>query len=844
MTELVDDRPVFLSTLTAGPRQSRMAWVVVVVSAALFLALAPWAKLPLGQVWAFIPLYQSALVISDLVTAALLFGQFGILRSRALLVLAGGYLFTACMAAAHALSFPGLFSPEGLLGAGPQSTAWLYMFWHAGFPVAVVAYVSQSRRSPAAARWQGRVDAAVLGCVAVVLALTVGCVVLATAGREALPDIMRGNRYTPAMIFVVASVWLLSGAALVALWRRRPRTVLDLWLMVVMCAWLFDIGLSAVFNAGRFDLGFYTGRLYGLLAASFVLVVLMLENGMLYAGLVEAHGRERQKNADLQRLNAKLDDFNHQLQQASRFKSEFLANMAHELRTPLNAVIGFAELLKEERVGRLLDKQKRFANQIFDSGHHLLALINDILDLSKVEAGRMSLDLQSVEPNDFLRECLALFDEAVERRGIRLSYEPLPRRGPVMVDPRKLRQIIYNLLSNAVKFTPDGGEVTLSARIAQRGAPWHAAPTGTVARVLPLPEGEGESLLEIVVTDSGDGMRGEDLPQLFEAFRQLRSPNQARYVGTGLGLALVSRFAALHGGTVGVASALGRGSQFAVWIPWRDVPAVTATTPAMAGAPQSRIASAPSPDLAAARHALVIEDDEHAAELLRLHLESAGFRVSIAANGSQINQAAWPRPDLITLDILLPGTSGWDVLEQLKKDEALASVPVVIVSVVADRQRGIALGASKVLEKPVARQELLDAVHALGLGRRAGQPHKVLVIDDDPLAADLVASNLEGPDCEVLRAHDGLSAIGTALRSWPDLIILDLMMPGLSGFEVVERVRGQPAMASVPILVMTAKTITQEDRKRLNGHVAQIMGKGLLDRESFMSEVGRALHRA
>jgi DNA-binding response OmpR family regulator len=430
-----------------------------------------------------------------------------------------------------------------------------------------------------------------------------------------------------------------------------------------------------------------------------------------------------------------------------------------------------------------------------------------------------------------------LFDEVVERRDLRLHFDAMPTEGRVLVDARKLRQIVYNLLSNAVKFTPNGGDIRLSVRLVNRGAPWHAAPPDTVTRVLPLPEdGDGSlELLEILVTDSGRGMRGEDLPQLFEAFQQLRSPEQAQHVGTGLGLALVSRFAALHGGTVGVASAPGRGSQFGVWLPWRDGDApARPLLPALAAVlPQGG---------AATRHALVIEDDPEAAELLRLHLESAGFQVRVAADGSQLQPAGAPKPDLITLDILMPGTSGWDVLEQIKRDASLACVPVVIVSMVADRQRGVALGASKVLEKPIGRQQLLNAVRSLGLAAQSGQPHKVLVVDDDPMAIDLVASNLAGADCEVLRAHDGEQAIGIALKDQPDLIILDLMMPGLSGFEVLDRVRSQPAMASVPILIMTSKTITAQDRDRLSGRVQQVMGKQMLDRDRFMAEVDRALH--
>ena len=275
-----------LSLAEAGAGERRLALSVVVVSVLVFLALAPFAQQPLTPVPAFIPVYQSALVVNDLITAILLFGQFAILRSRALLLLAAAYLFTGCMAVVHTLSFPGLFAPGGLLGAGPQTTAWIYMFWHGVFPLLVIGYALDKARS---ARLATRPLHAVLLAAGTALAATCAITLLATAGQALLPAIMQGNRYTPAMIVVVSSTWLLSLAALAVLWRRRPHSVLDLWLMVVMCAWMFDIALAAVLNAGRFDVGFYAGRIYGLLAASFVLLVLLLENGKLYARLALAH---------------------------------------------------------------------------------------------------------------------------------------------------------------------------------------------------------------------------------------------------------------------------------------------------------------------------------------------------------------------------------------------------------------------------------------------------------------------------------------------------------------------------------------------------------------------------
>ncbi len=308
--------PDVLFTTAAGRRQRAAALAAVSVSAVVFVAVLPFAKQPLTPVWGFIPAYQSALALNDLITAALLFGQFAILRSRGLLYLASAYLFACFMAIVHALSFPGLFSAGGLLGAGPQTTAWLYMFWHAGFPLLVLAYAMDGQRQSEAAGV--RPLAAIGWSVAASLAAAGALTVLATAGQNALPPIMRGNQYTGAMLAVVSTVWLLSFAALGALWRRRPHSVLDLWLAVVMCAWLFDIGLAAVFNAGRFDLGFYAGRLYGLAAASFVLVVLLLDHSVLYARLARSYQREAARLASAERNLSRHRERLHILHQIDR----------------------------------------------------------------------------------------------------------------------------------------------------------------------------------------------------------------------------------------------------------------------------------------------------------------------------------------------------------------------------------------------------------------------------------------------------------------------------------------------------------------------------------------------
>jgi len=283
---------LFLSTAPAKRSDRLLALAAVIVSTLVFAAAAPFAKQPLGPVAAFIPSYQSALAINDVITAVLLFAQFAIVRRWGLLALACGYLFTALMAVVHALSFPGLFGPMGAIGGGPQTTAWLYMFWHAGFPLTVIYYASTKKSAGDAIEPRRSSPALVALAVTLVLGIAVALALIATAGHGYLPAIMQGNNYTHTMIFVISSTWILSAAGLAALWIKRPHSVLDVWLMVVMCAWIFDIALSAVLNAGRFDLGFYLGRIYGLLAATFVLVVLLSETSGLYARLALAFRRE------------------------------------------------------------------------------------------------------------------------------------------------------------------------------------------------------------------------------------------------------------------------------------------------------------------------------------------------------------------------------------------------------------------------------------------------------------------------------------------------------------------------------------------------------------------------
>jgi signal transduction histidine kinase/ActR/RegA family two-component response regulator len=387
----------------------------------------------------------------------------------------------------------------------------------------------------------------------------------------------------------------------------------------------------------------------------------------------------RQRSEEITRKNVELE-------RASQMKSEFLATMSHELRTPLNAIIGFAEVLGDGLVGELSAQQREHIGDILGSGEHLLALINDILDLSKVEAGRMELDPEVIVLRPLLVNALSMVKEKALAKRLRLTMGAADDLPNLWADARKLKQILYNLLSNAVKFTGEGGAVSVRA---QRTA---------------SPGGEE---LELTVADNGIGIAEQDQARLFEPFVQIDSSISRNFQGTGLGLAMVKRLAELHGGRVALASEPGKGSAFTVWLPYRVALESTPEQPARTIARQSERAKA---------LALVVEDDDKAAELLRLQLEDEGLEV-IRARDAQagLRLAREQQPNVITLDILLPGADGGHFLAALKADETVLAIPVVIISIVADQRRWLALGASHVLEKPVDRSALTAALAALGL---------------------------------------------------------------------------------------------------------------------------------
>lgn len=501
---------------------------------------------------------------------------------------------------------------------------------------------------------------------------------------------------------------------------------------------------------------------------------------------------------------AELEVARDQALTATQHKSEFLANMSHELRTPLNAVIGFSEVLLEKMFGELNPKQEEYLGDILGSGRHLLALINDILDLAKIESGHMELDIGTFDLPAVLNSTFMLIRERAKRHSIQVSLDIDHRLGRVTADERKLKQILLNLLSNALKFTPEDGAVSLKAVLQDDG-------------------------VEISVSDTGIGIEPEFQQKIFDEFFQVGG-HLKKQEGTGLGLAVTKKFVELHGGRIWVQSAKGQGSTFTFTLPVLPTPEKrSAPTVAMPDAHPN--ANAPL--------VLIVEDDPAAAKLLSIYLMEAGFSVEVAADGDAgFEKAKNLRPALITVDILIPKTDGWQLLTRLKADQAMASIPVVVVSIIDERGRGFSLGAADYLLKPVDRDSLVRVIQrVVRSNARDQRGRSVLVIDDDPLILELMEAVLRPEGFEVLKARDGRHGLQIARERNPDLVVLDLLMPEMNGFEVVDEMHGCPETAAIPIVVLTNKSLSREEKDRLNGRIIAIRQKGEFHREDFVAQV-------
>ena len=501
-----------------------------------------------------------------------------------------------------------------------------------------------------------------------------------------------------------------------------------------------------------------------------------------------------------------LEGARQQAEAANRSKSAFLANMSHELRTPLNAIIGYSEMLQEEAEDLEQDDFIPDLEKINSAGKHLLGLINAVLDLSKIEAGKMDLYLETFDVAKMVEDTAAVIQPLVHKNRNELRIQCPETIGSMRADLTKVRQAIFNLLSNASKFTQDG---TIGLDVARE-----------------------EDLITFAVSDTGIGMTAEQMGKLFEEFSQADASTTRNYGGTGLGLALSRRLCRIMGGDITVESEAGEGSTFTIQLP-AEVRDPT-SEPIESRVPQPRD-SQENEVAEGANTVLVIDDDAAARDLLERFLGREGFRVVSAEGGEEgLRLAGELRPDVITLDAMMPGMDGWAVLSKLKANPGVSGIPVVMLTMVDDKSLGYALGAAEYLTKPIDRQRLVAILEKY---RQDQAPSNVLIVDDEPANRQALRGMLEKEGFEVAEAENGRVALESVAQSPPSVILLDLMMPEMDGFEFVAKLRGRKEWRGIPVVVLTAKDITRQDRLRLDGYVAQVIQKDEHGSEALLAEV-------
>jgi signal transduction histidine kinase/CheY-like chemotaxis protein len=496
---------------------------------------------------------------------------------------------------------------------------------------------------------------------------------------------------------------------------------------------------------------------------------------------------------------------------ANQVKSNFLASMSHELRTPLNAIIGYSELLQEEAEESDLTLFAQDIQKINKSGKHLLSIINDILDLSKIEAGKMELYIETFSIPNMIDDVVNTIQPLADKNGNELIVRCDKSIGSMTADLTKVRQSLFNLMSNACKFT-DQGQVILE-----------------VEEI----DNQGVRQIAFHVKDTGIGLSTEQLGNLFQSFTQADSSTTRKYGGTGLGLTISQSFCKMMGGEIEVTSVQNQGTTFTIILPLEVQGAVD---------PRSEEHIAASPEaVSVLGTVLVIEDDVSIRGLIKRYLEKDGYRVLSAKDGEEgMEFAAKYRPDVITLDLLLPNIDGWHVLSMIKTNPELKEIPVIIISVSDDKERGYTLGASEFITKPIDRGQLSKVIKKY---RKPNGSRPILVIEDDRMTGDLMQALLHKEGWDAVVALNGNDALKKLERDIPDLILLDLMMPEMDGFEFILQLRKRQEWRDIPVIVVTAKELTAQDRAILNGRVENVIQKGSDRMETLLSHISKLVHK-
>ncbi len=566
---------------------------------------------------------------------------------------------------------------------------------------------------------------------------------------------------------------------------------------------------------------------------------------------------ERNKELRLQTFEAQ--EARTAAEEANLAKSRFLANMSHELRTPLNAIIGYSEMLEEEAIDLDLQDFVPDLEKINRAGKHLLNLINDILDFSKIEAGKMDLYLETFALADMIDDVQTTIQPMIEQKGNTLIIDSHDNVGDMHADETKTRQVLFNLLSNASKFT-ENGTITLTVRrcIGQDCSSLLCSLPGFTTQHVHTDtthESEHNHMLTtpnvypnseyilFSVRDTGIGMTPEQKAHLFQAFTQADSSTTRKYGGTGLGLAISRSFCTMMGGDIIVESIYGEGSAFMVYLP-TDVQSISQAHQTPASQPHHRTPSTGSdtyivqPDPDGVGTVLVIDDDPVSRDLICHLLKQEGFAVASAPDGEVgIHMAKQIQPDVITLDVVMPKMDGWAVLAALNKDPLLADIPVIVVTIIDEKNMGFALGATDYVTKPVERGRLMNLVRKHAPLQEDHPPGLVLVVEDDEPIRSLLRRLLEKEGWRVAEANNGHTAMEHIVATPPDLILLDLMMPEMDGFQVINQLRSSATWQNIPVIVITAKELTDEDHQRFHSSVEQILQKGGYHRDSLLREV-------